>query len=115
MSTIVDTLLADNAVLRSAIIDYLECSTCHGAGVHWSDVGGEAEPEQCDMRNVLDKFIAATHPGAALMAELDAARAVVEQARRGFGTEADIERAYAFDPVALTAAIRRYDAQAVRP
>lgn len=45
-----------------------------------------------------------------LLAELEAARAVIDQARRGFGTEADIERAWAFDPVALCAAIRRYDA-----
>lgn len=58
------------------------------------------------------------HPrGAVLLAEveqlrreLDAARAVVVAARRGFGVEEDIARAHAFDPNALTTAIRRYDA-----
>lgn len=50
-------------------------------------------------------------PGAvALLAELDAAREIVAIARRGFGTDEDIRRAHAFDPVRLTACIRAYDA-----
>lgn len=48
--------------------------------------------------------------GAPLLAELDAARAVVAAARTGFGTEEDIRRAYAFDPTFLTNCIRAYDA-----
>ncbi len=42
--------------------------------------------------------------------ELELARAVVEAARAGFGTEQDIPRGHSFDPVVLTAAIRAYDA-----
>jgi hypothetical protein len=51
----------------------------------------------------------AEHPGAALLAERDALLAVLRLARAGFGTEEDITRGFAFDPVALTGAIRRYD------
>ena len=51
----------------------------------------------------------AEHPGAQLMTELAAARAVVAAARTGFGTEEDIQRAHAFDPNLLTARIRAYD------
>lgn len=50
------------------------------------------------------------HPGASFLAELDAARAVVDAARAGFGTEENILRAHAFDPNLLTARIRAYDA-----
>jgi hypothetical protein len=50
-----------------------------------------------------------SHPGAALLAELEAARRVVQMARSGFGTKEDIILGYAFDPTALCAAISAYD------
>jgi hypothetical protein len=49
---------SDLITLRNAIIDYLDCPTCHGGGVHWTDIDGEAEPDSCDRRNVLDELIA---------------------------------------------------------
>lgn len=43
------------------------------------------------------------------LVELEAARAVVAHARRGFGTSADVGQAKAFDPVRLCHLIERYD------
>lgn len=63
-------------------------------------------------RNVRDikALLAADHLGAALLTELEAARTVIAIARRGFGIAVDVLKAEAFDPVALTHAIERYDA-----
>jgi hypothetical protein len=44
-----------------------------------------------------------------LIGQRDAAVAVVEIVRRGFGTAEDVIKAEAFDPVALTRAIEAYD------
>lgn len=87
-----DLALADTAALIRALEQAAEMFTIKGARVVARDA------------------LVADHPGAQLLAELDAARAVVAAARTGFGTEEDIRRAYAFDPTFLTNCIRAYDA-----
>jgi multidrug resistance efflux pump len=62
------------------------------------------------LRAELHVLATVEHPGVLLVRELEAARAVVQQARTGFGTEEDIRRTWAFDPNLLTACIRAYDA-----
>ena len=90
---------ADATVLRQALIAWIDADETN----RFAD---EDENLTDLARTLRDQ---PTHPGAALLAELDAARAVVDAARPGFGVEKDIERAYAFDPIMLTAAIRLYD------
>jgi len=52
---------------------------------------------------------------AELERELAAARAVVDHARCGFGSNEDMERAHAFDPLTLQRAIAAYDAALKEP
>ena len=88
-----DLAEADTLALRDGICRYAEAAPeARGALYHRLFVLTVAE-----------------HPGAQLMTELAAARAVVAAARTGFGTEEDIQRAHAFDPNLLTARIRAYD------
>lgn len=87
------------AALRKALFDY-------GEHTEACILSGLDRPCICGLTKIRNT----EHPGAALLAELTAARDVVEATRRGFGTEEDIRRAHAFDPVRLTAAIRAYDA-----
>lgn len=93
---------ADAAALRGALDDLLHEVRHTLAGRNTRPDLGDAE------RNAIEVF-AVHHPGAALIAEMEAARAVVAAARTGFGTEEDIRRAYAFDPNLLTVRIRAYD------
>lgn len=97
---------ADASALREA-----------GDRFHYAVVMNRAFDDRYDQLTIerskmLMDLVKAKHPGAALLSELEAARTVIQLARAGFGTEEDIGRGYAFDPVALTAAIRRYDEKA---
>jgi hypothetical protein len=43
-----DRARADAEMLHALTQNYMHCPICHGDGVHWSDVNGEAEAEPCD-------------------------------------------------------------------
>lgn len=60
-----DQARADGVRLYVLIRDYLDCSECHGNGIHWSDIDGEAEPEVCDARIALEEFDASLFKEAA--------------------------------------------------
>jgi hypothetical protein len=74
----------------------------------WRESGGDVR----ELRYVLETADRVqSGAGEALLAELTAARLVVMMARRGFGSNADMARHKAFDPVALQGAIVAYDAE----
>lgn len=72
---------ADMAALTQALSDRHICENCGGKGSYWTDIGGEAAHEVCECWIAADQMLAKDHPGAALLAELDAARAVVAAVR----------------------------------
>jgi hypothetical protein len=73
---------ADALALKEALEYRHTCENCGGKGSYWTDVGGEAEHEVCDCWIRADHVVHhEEHPGAALLSELDAARAVIKQSR----------------------------------
>lgn len=93
---------ASAAVLREAINSArFDIHYRHKDSWTWEEC---PKPTCYPLREALDN-----DAGKAMLAELEAARAVVSIARRGFGTNADMLRAWAFDPVALSRAIVVYD------
>jgi hypothetical protein len=73
---------ADAAALVLALRGRQTCKICGGRGITWTDINGEAEAEACECRIFADEALAHPRPGAALLAELDAARELKGWARK---------------------------------
>jgi hypothetical protein len=73
----VRALEADNAGLLEAFEERHTCANCGGKGEHWIDLNGDADCDVCDCWVRADHVLHhEDHPGAALLAELEAARAL---------------------------------------
>ena len=95
---------ADAAAFKEALEHRHTCENCGGKGSYWTDVGGEAEYEVCDCWIRADHVLYhEEHPGAALLAELEAARAMSD----ALEVYRDAERAAEADPTRLSEKERR--------
>lgn len=65
---------ADAQALKLALQGRQTCENCGGRGITWTDVDGEAEAEACECWIFAHEALSHPHPGAVLLAELEALR-----------------------------------------